>query len=313
MNNTLTKNLLSLIFMVLFITIHSAAYAVQNASLTIQAKLASLENTANGQLGVYAINTGNNQSIEYHANKRFPLCSTNKVMGVAAILKKSETHPDLLQKKITYTKSELLVWSPATEKHVNSGMTISELGKAAITLSDNAAINLIMKELGSPQKVTDFARCIGDDTFKLDRWELELNTTLPGDMRDTSTPKAMGNSLRKLVLGNVLAVKQRNLLQTWLIGNTTGDARIRAGTPKGWVVGDKTGTCGHYGTTNDVGIIWPKDGAPIVIAIYFTQPKEDAPARDDVIADTTQIVLQLLANTKIENASPLRMNLRAFA
>lgn len=260
-------------------------------------KLAALENSSHGRLGVYMIDAANNEVIRYHANERFPLCSTNKVMGVAAILKKSETRKSLLQTKIKYQKSDLIIWSPDTVKHLNSGMTIFDLSKAAITLSDNTAINLLMKQLGGPKAVTDFARFIGDTIFRLDRSEPELSTGPPGDLRDTSTPEAMGNSLRKLVLGSALAPAQRQMLKTWLIENTTGDARIRAGVPKGWVVADKTGT-GDYGTTNDVGIVWPSNGAPIVVAIYFTQDRKEALPRDDVVASATRIVLKSITGDR---------------
>ena len=219
-------------------------------------------------------------------------------MGVAAILSMSNRNSDLFQKKIKYKKSDLVVWSPTTEKHLISGMTIVELGEAAITLSDNTAINLIMQQIGGPQGVTTFARSIGDNAFQLERLEPELSAAKPGELRDTTSPQAMANSLRKLVLEDALAPMQRQLLKTWLRENTTGDERIRAGTPKGWIVGDKTGTCGHYGATNDVGIIWPKDKAPIVIAVYFTGNKENATARPDVIAKATRIILNAMNNAE---------------
>jgi beta-lactamase class A len=261
-----------------------------------QEKLAALEASSGGRLGVYAINTANNSSIQYHAEERFPFCSTSKVMAVSAILKKSMTDNQYLQQKVMYKKQDLASYSPITEQHLTDGMTISELCAAAITHSDNTAMNLLLAQLGGPQAVTNFARSIGDTTFRLDREEPELNTAIPGDLRDTSTPKAMANSLQKLTLGNALSLPQREQLQIWLKSNTTGDARIRAGVPENWIIGDKTGT-GDYGTTNDIGIIWPPKCSPIVIAIYFTQNKQDAAPRDDVIAAATRIVVNEFAQS----------------
>jgi len=259
------------------------ASAQQIKVSTIQKKLAEIEAVSNGRIGVFAINTANNMQIEHRALERFPFCSTFKVMGVSTILKRSMGNSQLLQQKVTYTKKNLVVWSPITEKNVASGMTIGELCAAAMMYSDDTAINLLMKKLGGPAVVTAFARSIGDNTFRLDRWEPALSDAIPGDLRDTTTPKAMEKSLQRLVLGNTLALPQRQQLQTWLKENTTGNARIRAGVPKGWVVGDKTGT-GDYGTTNDIGIIWPPKCSPIVVAIYFTQNKKDATPRDEIIA-----------------------------
>lgn len=162
-------------------------------------------------------------------------------------------------------------------------MSISELCQAAVSESDDTAANLLIKKLGGPQVVTDFARSIGDQDFRLDRTEPTLNSAIPGDPRDTTTPESMTQSLNKVLLGNILAPTQRELLKTWLKDNILGDKRIRAGVPKTWTVGDKTGT-GEYGTTNDIGIIWPPGSAPIILTIYFAQDKKDAAHREDVLA-----------------------------
>mgnify|MGYP003512876270 FL=1 len=183
-----------------------------------------------------------------------------------------------------------MAYSPITEKHLADGMTIFNLCAAAITQSDNTAMNLLIKKLGGLEAVTAFARSIGDNTFRLDRWEPKLNSAIPGDLRDTSTPAAMERSLQQLALSDALALPQRKQLQTWLKSNVTGNYRIRAGLPKAWIVGDKTGT-GDYGTTNDIGIIWPPKRSPIVVAIYFTQNKKNAVKREDIIASVTHLLI----------------------
>lgn len=176
-----------------------------------------------------------------------------------------------------------MVWSPITEKHLQSGMTLAELSAAALQYSDNTAMNKMISYLGGPEKVTAFAQSIGDVTFRLDRTEPALNSAIPGDKRDTTTPLAMAESLRKLTLGNALGEQQRAQLVTWLKGNTTGGQSIRAGLPASWVVGDKTGA-GDYGTTNDIAVIWPENHAPLVLVTYFTQPQQDAKSRKEVLA-----------------------------
>ncbi|WP_175882533.1 PEN-B family class A beta-lactamase [Burkholderia sp. BCC0044] len=253
--------------------------------------LADLERDAGGRLGVCAIDTASGRVVEHRAGERFPFCSTFKAMLGAAVLARSVERPGLLQQRVTYTKADLVNYSPVSEKHVGAGMTVAALCEATIQYSDNAAANLLMKLIGGPSAVTAYARSIGDDTFRLDRWETELNTALPGDPRDTTTPAAMAASLRVLTLGDALPAAQRAQFVTWLRGNKVGDKRIRAGVPAGWVVGDKTGT-GDYGTTNDVGVIWPTSRAPIVLAVYYTQTRADARAKDDVIASVARIVAQ---------------------
>lgn len=256
---------------------------------TAQAELAKLEASSGGRLGLAAIDTGSGARLSHRADERFAFCSTFKVIAASAILKRSENEPGLLERRVTYTAQDLVNYSPITKPHLASGMTVAELCAAAIDYSDNTAVNLLMKILGGPPAVTAFARSIGNDTFRLDRWETELNTAIPGDLRDTSTPASMAHSLRQLALGDALAPRQREQLQAWLRANTTGGKRIRAGVPADWQVGDKTGT-GDYGTTNDIGVVWRPSGAPLVIAIYFTQPRQDASPRDDVLASAARIV-----------------------
>ncbi|CAM2174805.1 PEN-B family class A beta-lactamase [Burkholderia orbicola] len=269
----------------------AAAAADAIAPAAAATTLADLERDAGGRLGVCAIDTASGRVIEHRAGERFPFCSTFKAMLSAAVLAQSVERPGLLQQRVTYTRADLVSYSPVSEKHVGAGMTVAALCEAAIQYSDNSAANLLMKLIGGPSAVTAYARSIGDDTFRLDRWETELNTALPGDPRDTTTPAAMAASLRVLTLGDALPAAQRAQLVAWLRGNKVGDKRIRAGVPAGWAVGDKPGT-GDYGTTNDAGVIWPTSRAPIVLAVYYTQTRADARAKDDVIASVARIVAQ---------------------
>lgn len=299
------KKLLTMILMTATISASVTAIAAVNTSTsaTMQPELSKLEASSGGRLGVFAINTADNTQIQNRADERFPMDSTMKVMVAAAILKQSMTDADLLQKRVTYTKADIVYWSPMTEQHLKDGMTMSELCAAAISHSDSTAVNLLIKQLGGPAAVTAFARSIGNSAFRLDRMEPDLNTAIPGDPRDTTTPEAMSKSLQTLVLGDALGAPQRELLQTWLKATTTGDARIRAGAPKGWIVGDKTGT-GGYGTTNDIGVIWPPHCSPIVLSIYYAQNKKDADKNDAIIASATSTVINQFAKTDacIKNA-----------
>lgn len=256
-------------------------------------RLGQLEGSFAGRLGVVALNTGNGELLSYRGAERFPLLSTFKAMLAGAILQRSSLTPGLLDKRITYRQSDLVSYSPISEKHLQDGMSVAELCAATLQYSDNSAANLLMKLVGGPQGVTSFARSIGDTHFRLERWETELNSAIPGELRDTTTPLAMTRSLQRLVLDDALPAAQRQQLQDWLKGNTTGDARIRAGLPASWQVGDKTGT-GDYGTTNDVAVIWPPGKAPVVLAIYLTQNAKAAPPRSETLAEATRIVVDWL-------------------
>ena len=276
------KNRLLIVLPILFSLFNSPVFAANS--------LKELETASGGRLGVSAINMANHAAIQYRQNERFPFCSTFKVIGVAAILQESTEKSNLLQQRIHYKQDDLVTYSPITEQHLHDGMTVAELCEATLTTSDNTAMNLLMKILGGPKAVTAFARSIENNSFRLDRWEPDLNTAIPNDLRDTTSPMAMRISLQKLVLGHGLPAYQQPLLQSWLQKNKTGAARIRAGVPKTWLVGDKTGT-GAYGTTNDIGIIYPPGCKPIVVTIYFTQGIKDAKPREEVIASATRMLV----------------------
>jgi beta-lactamase class A len=253
-------------------------FGAQATMNTVQEKLAALSNSSRVKLGISAVNTGNAQRIQYGENEHFKMASTFKVMAVSAILKQSMTDNTLLQQHRTYTPDDIdSNWAPVTEKHPE-GMTIEGLAQAAISYSDSTAINVLVRELGGNKMVNNFARSIGDHEYQLQQTD------------STTTPLAMEKSFRKLVLGHDLAPKQQKLLQTWLVNNTTGNLRIRAGVPKNWVVGDKTGT-GDYGLVNDVAVLWPPKCNPIVIAIYSNQQKKDAVRKVAVLAEATRMIL----------------------
>ncbi len=259
----------------------------------VQKNLEALEKSFDGKIGVYAINTNNNQIIAYRADERFPVQSTSKLIVVAALLKQSDQNKKLLQEKIYYTKNALITWHPVTGKYINSGMTFEALSEAAVSYSDNTAANLIIKKLGGPTFVTNFARSIGNKTFNIRHYEGDLNSN-PENEDDTATPKDMAIGIRELTLGNTLSPPQRTQLLTWMRNNTTSYKRMRAGVPIGWVVADRTGS-GDYGVANDIGILWSPLCKPIVLAIYTVQNQPKAKGRDDILASTTTIVLDELA------------------
>ncbi len=253
--------------------------------------LTALEASAGGRIGVAGLNTANNAMVTHRAGERFPFCSTFKLLSVSAILKRSETDPGLLSRKIEYASQTLVKYSPITSLHLATGMTISALCAAALQESDNTAANLIIGLLGGPAAVTSFARSIGDDQFRLDRWEIALNDAVPGDPRDTTTPAAMVKDLQRAMLGDLLASPQRDQLIAWMRGCKTGFKRIRSAVPANWGVADKTGT-GDYGTANDIAVIWPPGRPPIILVVYVTLEKRDAPARDDLVAAAARIALE---------------------
>ncbi|PPQ42695.1 class A beta-lactamase [Rhodopseudomonas palustris] len=245
---------------------------------------ARLEAGSGGRLGVCVLDTASGRMIGHRLDERFPMCSTFKALAAGLVLARVDRKQENLDRRVSYAKSDLVTYSPATEKHVEDGMTIAELCEAAITLSDNTAANLLLASFGGPAGLTAFARSLGDETTRLDRIETELNEALPGDPRDTTSPRAMAQDLRALTLGDALSPASRAQLITWLKANTTGGTRLRAGVPPGWTVGDKTGTGGR-GTANDIAVLWPPQRAPLIVTVYLTGATVSRDQQNKIIAD----------------------------
>lgn len=281
-------SLLSLIT-ILFIGNNHFAMASQMKTDSVEQKLARLEKEFDGKIGVYAVNLGNSQIIAYRANDRFPVQSTFKMIGVSALLKESDNKNNLLNEVIHYSKNDLLAWHPITGQHISGGMTLEALSEAAMSYSDNTAINLIMNKLGGPSTITNFARSIGNESFNITHYERNLNSD-PNNKQDTSTPKDMAISVKKLLFGNVLTENGKSKLIAWMRNNTTAYKRIRSGVPIGWVVAEKSGS-GDYGVANDIGVVWSATCKPIIIAIFTLANKKDVKYRDDIVATSTSIVL----------------------
>lgn len=267
----------------------ACATAAAPAYREAQAALKALDEGFDGRLGVFALDTGSGATLGHRAGERFPMCSSFKAVLAASMLDRSRRQPDWLAHRVRYAKADLVSYSPITERHVGEGMTVAELSAATVQYSDNGAANLLMAQSGGPQALTAFARSQGDGIFRLDRIEPALNSAIPGDERDTTTPEAMAQLLQRLVVGQGLPQRERQQLADWLRGNTTGARRIRAGVPAAWTVGDKTGT-GAHGSASDIGVVWRPGAAPLALAIYTTRPAAEAPADEAVIAEAARIV-----------------------
>jgi len=251
----------------------------------------NLENEYDARLGVYAIDTGSGETIAYRADERFAYTSTFKALASGAVLMQNSIED--LDEVISYSAEDLVTYSPITEKHVSTGMTLKDIMDAAIRYSDNTAGNLLLNQLGGPDGFEAALRQIGDTVTQADRYETELNEAIPGDDRDTSTARALATSLNAFALGDVLPEDKQTILTDMLRGNMTGDELIRAAVPEGWTVGDKTGA-GSYGTRNDIAIVWPPEGDPIVLAILSSRDTQDADYDNALIAKAAEAVLSAL-------------------
>jgi len=258
-------------------------------------RILSIEQRTGARIGVAAIDTGSGKRLDYRSEERFPMCSTFKFLAAAAVLKRLDERQDQLDRFIRYDAKDILEYAPVTKAHLkDGGMMLGALCAAAIEQSDNTAGNLLLDTIGGPVGLTKFVRSIGDEMTRLDRKEPDLNSAIPGDERDTTTPAVMCADLQRLLLGDVLSESSRHRLEDWLRHNETGALMIRAGVPKTWTVGDKTGRCAN-GATNDVAIIRPPGGTAIIIAIYSIGSTSSADDRAAIAAEAARAVVEIFS------------------
>lgn len=239
----------------------------------VEERIEALANRHNAQIGLYAVNLDSEESLGYRDTEVFAMCSTFKAYAAAAVLQRAQQGRLALRDTVPIEAADIRPHSPVTEPRVGTAMTLAELCQAALQQSDNAAANGLLRALGGPPAITEFARSIGDDRSRLDRWEVELNSAIPGDPRDTSTPRALGAGYRAILTGDVLQPAGRQQLVDWMLGNQTSS--MRAGLPAGYTSADKTGS-GDYGTTNDVGVVYGPSGQRMLLA-FMTRSAVDDP------------------------------------
>lgn len=282
-------------------TAASAAFAIQAPALAITApsptaandieiQLQKLEREHGGRLGVALMNCSTGAIASHRGNERFLFNSTSKLFIAAAVLARVDSGEETFDHRLVVSESDLGGWTPITEKQLGEpGITVAELCQAAVAWSDNAAANVLIRSVGGPEAVTAYLRSISDDTTRLDRYEPDLNEhDHEGDERDTTTPLAMMKTLQLLLLGEVLLPSSRHQLAAWMIEGKTGGARLRAGMPASWLVGEKTGTNG-VGNANDIGVAWPADRGAVIAIAYTFMPNASKEQRDKAIASIGKI------------------------
>ncbi|WP_135453765.1 class A beta-lactamase [Mycobacterium sp. DL99] len=275
----------------------AAAVGVGNAAPAFAApvddQIAELERRDNVLIGLYAANLASGRTLTHRHDEMFAICSTFKGYAAGRVLQMVGRRQISLDNRVFVDPEAIVPNSPVTETYAGAEMTLAELCQAALQRSDNTAGNLLLKTIDGPAGITAFARSVGDERTRLDRWEVELNSAIPGDPRDTSTPAALAIGYRAMLAGDALNPPQRRQLEDWMRANQTSS--MRAGLPDSWTTADKTGS-GDYGSTNDVGIAYGPDGQRLLLAV-MTRSQADDPKADNLrplIGELTALVLPSL-------------------
>jgi beta-lactamase class A len=252
--------------------------------------LAAIERRHGGRLGVFALDTGSRKTLAWRPDERFNMCSTFKGLLGAQVLARVDAGAESLTRRISYGQGELMPVSPVTTKHVDEGgLSVEALARAIVETSDNTAAVLLLRAMGGPESLTRFLRALGDDATRSDRTEPDCNLYDP--LLDTTTPRAITMTARRILLGNVLTPRSRRLLEGWMIAATPGLNRLRAALPKGWIAGDKTGTSTAR-QTNDYAIVRPPGRRPLLVATYYDAPRVSAEEREQALREVGAVFVK---------------------
>jgi beta-lactamase class A len=252
-----------------------------------------LEANEGGRLGFAIHDIDGKRLLSWRGDERFVYCSTFKMYLAAATLLRVQAGEERLDRELAVTRADILEWAPVTEAAVDRSLSVETLLRGAMEVSDGTAANLLLRAMGGPPAMQSFYRRLGDQTTRADRYEPEL-VRLDGD-KDTIMPgQSLANMTRLFSAGSLLEDASQSLLLRWMLAATTGAARIKAGVPAGWRVAHKTGT-GGYGPVNDIGLIYPPSGRPLIIAVYYHATRQsDEDRREWVIAEATRTALKAL-------------------
>jgi len=258
-------------------------------------ELESYERESGGRIGVYAENLANGKKLAWRADERFVMCSTFKASLAACVLARVDRGEEQLAAMIPYGKADLLDYAPVAKQNLAAGtMSVTDMCKAIVELSDNTCANLLLARIGGPAVLTAFWRSLGDATSRLDHNEPELNRSPPGNPQDTTTPMAMAGNLRRLVVGEALSPASRTLLTEWMVNCKTGANRLRGGLPASWTIGDKTGNNGKD-ASGDIAVAWPRPETPILITAYTQGGTPNAAQIEAAFARVGRMVAERLA------------------
>jgi beta-lactamase class A len=271
------------------------AASIAPSVFAAQSPFATIEQRHGGRLGIFALDTASGRTLAWRADERFLMCSTFKGLLAALILARVDAGQESLARPVHYTEHDLIFTSPITKAHVDEGaMTVGALCQAAVVVSDNTAAILLMRSAGGPAALTRFVRSLGDTVTRSDRYEPDSNQA--SGLLDTTTPRAITQTARSLLLGDVLSRQSRQQLEDWMIACKPGLNRLRAALPADWLAGDRPGTS-LEAETNDYAIVRPPGRAPLLVAAYYDAPGLAMDRREAVLREAGKVFVQWAAAT----------------
>jgi beta-lactamase class A len=299
------------------------AIAAEAPDARLQHALAQLADRAQpGVLGITVVDLDTRARIRINADHAYPMMSVFKAPVAAAVLAQVDAGLIRLNQQVTITRAQLVDGTavPSIGAHFSGEQmhfTVERLLAAAVSDSDNTAVDALIRLLGGPQVVTQFLRKHGIDGMRVDLGEGDIShlfeetsngQTIPinetdeaalarrqrgyraylNDPRNRTTPDAAAQLLEALWTGRLLSAESSKRLLDLMYGQTK-PVRLRAGLPADVRFADKCGTSysldDETAAYNDIGILtWP-NGHTVIVAAFLTESKADKRTRDALFAE----------------------------
>lgn len=270
----------------------SLSFALSDKFVPVEQEIRLIEENLSADIGVAILNVETGEHWSYRGDDRFPLTSTFKTISCAKLLHDSASNKALLDRTAEVRVSELVTYSPITQKYAGQEITLKDACQATMQTSDNTAANIIIKSVGGTEGITGFLRKIGDKMTRLDRLEPELNEGLLNDQRDTTTPNAITNTLNKLLFGSVLSNSSQQQLKEWMVSNQVTGNLLRSVLPEGWKIADRSGA-GGFGARSITAVVWGEGQSPLIISIYIAQTEASFSNRNAAIVKIGKAIFDL--------------------
>ena len=283
------------LLLVFSLLIPSIVFANSSKFQQVEQDAKVIEASLSAHIGISVLDTQTGESWDYNGNQRFPLTSTFKTIACAKLLYDAEQGKINYKSTVEIKKADLVTYSPVIEKQVGQAITLDDACFATMTTSDNAAANIILNALGGPESVTDFLRQIGDKETRLDRIEPELNEGKLGDLRDTTTPNAIVNTLNELLFGSTLSQDGQKKLEYWMVNNQVTGNLLRSVLPEGWDIADRSGA-GGFGARSITAVVWSEAQSPIIVSIYLAQTEASIADRNDAIVKIGRSIFEVYSS-----------------
>lgn len=262
---------------------------------------------AQGTVSVACSLPGTELDCGLNADSHPPMHSVFKFPLALTTLHLVETGNLNLDQQVRFLATDRIpppVYSPLQDKYpqANVDVSIRELLRLSVSLSDNTAADVLLRVIGGPGVVDSYVKSIGIQGFHLESSEREIHSDFTTQYRNWIEPRSAVQLLRRFNDNSPLSTQHTELIKEWMRDTPTAAHRLRGDLPAGIVVIHKSGTSktnqGLTYATNDIGLIGLPDGRFLAIAVFVTESKADDATRDAVIAYIAKAVYEASMKTK---------------